>query len=126
MSDEHLAALARRRELPTRMAVAFFLLLTAWALTRSEWSLIWFAAVSLGQAADWLTFRPFRRDPHLPTSSGLKAACTASVAVNAAIYTGLAPFLWLSGGEGGHVFAMVMLCGSLLHVMLHSQQMRRM
>ena len=123
--DEHGAAQSRARELPTRLGVALFLFVSTWALTRSEWSVAWLAAVGLGQAVDWLIFRPLRGDPQASPSASRKAACTASVAVNAVIYSGFAPLLWMMGGEGGQVFAIMVLCGSLLHVTLKTQQMPR-
>jgi len=122
-SNYHLAALARQKESLTRLGVALFLLVSAIALTRSGLAVIWFVVVALSQSADWLIFRPLRANPRVTPSIARKFACTVSVAANATLYTGLSPLLWLMGGEAGKLFAVVVLCGSLLHVTLHSYQL---
>ena len=53
----------RFRELKTRIALAAFIGLTAWVVTPTVWPAIWFAAVLVTQALDWLVFRRFRREP---------------------------------------------------------------
>ena len=123
--NDHLVAVERLKELPTRIGVGLFLCLTAYLLTKSEWSVVWFACVCLCQAADWVVFRPVRADPRAPPSAGVKVICAASVSINATAYTSLSALLWFGGGEPGKVFAAVMVCGSLLHVTLHSYRVTR-
>ena len=124
-NNYHVVAQTRRRELSTRVGVGFFLFLTALALTRSHWSAVWYGAVLAGQSADLIIFAPLLNDPNHSVSAWRRAACTLSVSANAFIYASLALLLWIAGGEGGRVFAMVMLCGSLLHVTLHTHQITR-
>jgi len=122
-SKYYLVAIARQKEFLTRLGVALFLLLSAIALTQSALPLIWFGAVAVSQTADWLLFRPLRVNTQASPSARYSFVCTVSVATNAALYTALSPLLWLMGGEAGKLFAVVVLCGSLLHVTLHSYQL---
>jgi signal transduction histidine kinase/ActR/RegA family two-component response regulator len=114
----------RFRELKTRIALAAFIGATAWVVTPTIWPLVWFAAVLVTQALDWLVFRRFRVDPAwAPDRAYLVLSCATTV-VSVAVYGGITAYLWFKGGEAGRIFAMVQCAGGLLHVSLHMHHAR--
>ncbi|MBX3477849.1 MAG: response regulator [Brevundimonas sp.] len=119
-----LVAQVRRRELPTRLALAAFIGLFAWVAAPSHWPLIWFVLVLASQGLDWLVFRPVRLAPETEVGPGRRILCCASSTLNVLIYSSIAAYLWFSGGEAGRVFAMIQVAGGLLHVSLHMQHSR--
>lgn len=114
----------RLRELRTRIALAVFIGATAYALSPSAVPAVWFLAVCAGQAVDWLAFRPIRRRPDVAPSPRVKTACVISAALNTTIYSAISVELWLTGGEAGRIFALVLVSGALLHVTLHMHHAR--
>jgi two-component system, sensor histidine kinase len=119
-------ARVRRRELPTRLAMAAFIGATAWVVKPSAWPMIWFAAVLLTQAIDWAVCRSLTRDGAAEPKGAHKAACLASASLTTAVYSGIAAFLWFQGGTLGQQFALVQVAGALLHVSLHMHHARGM
>ncbi len=117
-------ARVRRKELPTRLAMAAFIGVTAWAITGTLWPLAWFAAVAVSQAVDWAVFRPLTRDGTLEPKGGYRLLCLVSAAQATAVYSSIAAFLWFQGGTLGQLFAMVQVAGALLHVSLHMHHQR--
>ena len=114
----------RYRELMTRLALAAFIGATAWFVTRTVWPGVWFVAVLITQALDWLVFRRFRRNPEwLPDRAYLILCCTTTV-LGVFVYAGITAYLWFQGGEAGRIFAMVQCAGGLLHVSLHMHPVR--
>ncbi len=114
----------RFRELKTRMGLAAFITVTAWFLAESVWPLVWLGAVALTQMIDWLAFRPLRRNPQKAPSTVYKIGLCATAALNVVVYSGIAAYLWVAGGDAGRLFAMVQVAGGLLHVSLHMHHVR--
>lgn len=114
----------RHRELKTRLGLAAFIGVTATVVAPSMWPAVWFVAVLLGQAVDELVFGPVRRNPSRKPSRNRKVMCCVSAAVNVAIYSSIAAYVWMFGGEIGRVFAIVQVAGGLLHVSLHMHHQR--
>ncbi len=119
-----LVAQTRRRELATRVALAAFIGATAWFVAPGPWPLVWFAAVIVSQAVDWMVFRRFLRHPETAPDRGMVLIACAITAVCVAIYSGIAGYLWFAGGEAGRIFALIQVAGGLLHVSLHMHQAR--
>ena len=119
-----MVAQVRFRELPTRLALAAFIGLVAWVTAPSIWPLVWFAAVVMGQGADWIVFRPLRLTRTQEPSRRRKTLCCAVSSVNVILYSSIAAYLWFQGGEPGRVFAMIQVAGGLLHVSLHMHHSR--
>ena len=114
----------RYRELKTRIALAAFIGATAWLVTPSIWPAVWFAAVLVTQALDWLVFSRFRRNPEwAPDRAYLALSCVTTV-IGVVVYAGITAYLWFRGGDVGRIFAMVQCAGGLLHVSLHMHQVR--
>ena len=119
-----LVSQVRYRELKTRIALAAVIGTTAWFVAPGVWPIIWFAAVMVSQAVDWAVFRRYRQRPEwMPDRPYLILSCVTT-AVGVAIYSSIAAWLWIAGGEVGRVFAMVQVAGGLLHVSLHMHQAR--
>ena len=114
----------RFRELKTRIALAAFIGLTAWVVTPTVWPAIWFAAVLVTQALDWLVFRRFRREPDWSPDRLYVALSCATTVLSVVVYAGITAYLWFRGGEAGRIFAMVQCAGGLLHVSLHMHHAR--
>jgi two-component system, sensor histidine kinase len=116
-------AMARARELPTRLGLALFIAGAATLMAPSIWPVIWYAAMLVGQAIDWVAFRPFRGEPVYPTP-GQSVLCIVSAALNTTLYSSISVYLWIQGGEFGPLFAMIQVAGGLLHVSLHMHHVR--
>ena len=117
-------AQVRFRELKTRLGLAAFIALTAWFLTKGYWPAVWLAAVALTQLVDWALFRPLRQRPGQPLSTRYKVALCVTAAMNVVVYSGIAAYLWIAGGDAGRLFALVQVAGGLLHVSLHMHHVR--
>lgn len=117
-------AQVRSRELKTRIALAAFIGVTAWLVTRTVWPGVWFMAMLATQALDWLVFSRFRRNPEwLPSRGYLALSCLTTV-IGVTVYAGMTGYLWFYGGETGRIFAMIQGAGGLLHVSLHMHHAR--
>lgn len=114
----------RRRELPTRLAMAGFIALTAWAIGGGWWPLGWLALVAVSQALDWAVFRSLTREGAEEPTGPFKALCLASAAQTTLVYSSIAAYLWFEGGQLGQLFALVQVAGALLHVSLHMHGQR--
>ncbi|OYX55116.1 MAG: hypothetical protein B7Y86_14320 [Brevundimonas subvibrioides] len=117
-------AQVRFRELRTRIGLAAFIAVTTWFLTHTFWPALWFGAVVATQALDWAVFRPLRKRPQVVPSPGYKIALCATASVNVIVYSGIAAYLWVAGGDAGRLFAIVQVAGGLLHVSLHMHHVR--
>jgi signal transduction histidine kinase/CheY-like chemotaxis protein len=117
-------AQVRYRELKTRIGLAAFIGLTAWAVTPTIWPIVWFVAMLGTQALDWLVFSRFRHQPDwMPDRSYLFLSCATTV-LSVTVYAGLTGYMWFYGGETGRIFAMIQCAGGLLHVSLHMHHAR--
>ncbi len=117
-------ALVRYRELKTRIALAAFIALTAWFLTHTIWPAVWLGAVVMTQALDWIVFLSLRLHPEVEPSTSYKVVLCATAAINVVVYSGIAGYLWMAGGDAGRLFAIIQVAGGLLHVSLHMHHVR--
>ncbi len=119
-----MVAQVRSRELWKRIGLSAVIGLTACFLTQSPWPVAWFGAVVLAQTLDWLAFSPLRLSPEIEPSGAYRIGLCAASAINATVFSGIAVWLWIAGGEAGRLFATIGLAGGLLHVSLHMHHMR--
>ena len=119
-----LVSQVRYRELKTRLALAAVIGTTAWFVAPGVWPIVWFVAVLVSQAFDWAVFRRYRQKPDWMPDRGYLILSCVTTAMGVAIYSSIAAWLWMAGGEVGRVFAMVQVAGGLLHVSLHMHQAR--
>ena len=117
-------AQVRYRELKTRIALAAFIGLTAWTVTPTIWPIIWFAAMLVTQALDWVVFTRYRRNPDWMPDRGYLVLSCLTTFVGVTVYAGLTAYMWFYGGETGRIFAMIQCAGGLLHVSLHMHHAR--
>lgn len=119
MADAYrIIADVRHRELKGRIGLAIFIALTTWIIAPSQWPVLWLGAVTVGQAADWIAFRPLRREGELKNRRRAMIAGCVSCLVNTTLYSSISIYLW-GTGETGMVFGTVLVAGALLHVTLH-------
>ena len=107
----------RAKELKTRIGVAFCLAFGLWLITGSTLGGVWFALVVAGQVFDVWAFGPMRKGVATLAQARLGVF---SVFANAVIYTSISALFWFIGGEAGRIFAILVVCGALLHATLHS------
>lgn len=119
-----MVAQVRFRELWTRLALAAFIGVTAWIISPSVWPAVWLGAVAITQAADWWVFRRFRDRPQWEPGPAYVALACLVTFLGVAVYSGIAVYLWVTGGEIGRLFAIVQVAGGLLHVSLHMHHVR--
>ncbi|MBX9615730.1 MAG: response regulator [Caulobacteraceae bacterium] len=119
-----MVAQVRYRELRTRVGLAAFIAATAWLLTQSLWPVGWFGVVVATQALDWIVFRPLRLKPELEPSVAYRVGLCATAAINVIVYSGIAAWLWIEGGDAGRLFAIIQVAGGLLHVSLHMHHVK--
>jgi uncharacterized oligopeptide transporter (OPT) family protein len=113
-------ALARAKEAKTRLGVGLGLALIGAYMTTPVIGLTWYLAVLAGQFLDWAVFAPVRRNPNARIPTDRRWLCAASLVINSLIYSSMAYACWFLGNAAGQVFAMMLLCGSLLHTTLHA------
>ena len=119
MADAYrIIASVRQRELKGRVGLAIFIAITTWIIAPSTWPVLWLGAVLLGQAGDWLAFRPLRGEGEVRNRRRVIVAGCLSCLINTTLYSSISVYLW-STGETGMVFGTVLVAGALLHVTLH-------
>jgi len=117
---------ARRRDLRTRLILALIGAGFGWLLVNPVATAAWLAALLAGQAFDIWAFSRFRtEDEDRPVTSRDLTIASAAAFFASITYSGLPAMAYFSSIEGARVFAMVWLCGALLHVTLHMQQVPR-
>jgi signal transduction histidine kinase/CheY-like chemotaxis protein len=119
-----LVAQVRARELRTRIGLGAFLALSAFAVAPSVWPAVWFVAMCATQGLDWLVFRRLRNNPQLKPSRAYLLLCLATAFTITAVYSATSAYFWFEGGLAGKLFAMLQVCGGLLHVSLHMHHAR--
>jgi signal transduction histidine kinase/CheY-like chemotaxis protein len=110
----------RRRELKTRLVIAAIGAVILWFASEPLFSLAWLVLVLASQFADLVAWAPFR-DPErhsAPTRLEWTLLCGMCVATTV-IYSGFPVMMWFLWGDAGKIFAMLWLCGALLHVTMH-------
>ena len=119
-----LVAQVRARELRTRIALGVFLALLAFAVAPSVWPVAWFVAMAASQLIDWAVFRPLRLHPEQAPSPAYQRLCVATAFVISLLYSATSIYFWYFGGAAGQIFAILQVCGGLLHVSLHMHHAR--
>ncbi|RYG09964.1 MAG: hypothetical protein EON96_17460, partial [Caulobacteraceae bacterium] len=119
-----LVSQVRYRELKTRIALAAVIGTTAWFVAPDVWPIAWFIAVLVSQVIDWAVFSRYRRNPQWEPDRAYLILSCAVTALGVAVYSSIAVWLWIAGGDNGRLFAMVQVAGGLLHVSLHMHHAR--
>ncbi|MBX3480446.1 MAG: response regulator [Caulobacter sp.] len=114
-ADLRAMAANRGRDLRARIGFALFIGAISWFLIGGFVPLIWFAAVTAGQLIDHLLAEPLRAATPAPISRMRRNLFLFSMAANAALYSGLALYLWFQGSPAGKVFAILSMTGSIIN-----------
>lgn len=119
-------AQTRHHQLATRFVIAAIGVAILWFATNSVFAAAWFIAVALSQFVDAFVWRPFR-DParREPPSRREWLMLYATSAQTALIYSAFPAALWFLWDAPGKIFAMLWLCGALLHVTMHMHHEQR-
>ena len=105
----------RGRDIKARIGFAAFIGIIAWSLVGGVIPVIWFVAVTLGQVIDHMLAAPLRSQAQGPVSKVRRSSFLISMSINAALYSGLALFLWFEGSPAGKVFAVLSMTGSIIN-----------
>jgi signal transduction histidine kinase len=114
-------AIARAKDLPAKLGFGLFIAVVGWFLVGGAAPAVWFAAMLAAQLLDSWIAAPLRRHPEAAVSDGRRAAYTAVITLNAAIYSALAAYVWFNGGTPGKVFALLSCCGSIINTALQME-----
>jgi two-component system, sensor histidine kinase len=115
-----LLAAVRRKELPTRLIIAVVLAGIGYWLAPTAWPPAWLALVVISQLGDLAVYRGITGEP----SRSRVMAWAVSTALSTAAYSALAIYLWMFAGDSGHMFAILLAAGGLLHVTIHMHHVR--
>lgn len=126
LSGLHATALARHHQLRTRIIIAVIGAVVLSVAGHIELSLGWLSAVVITQFADDWIWKGVRTDGRTePPSRGEWTSLCASAAVVTIVYSAYPAFMWFLLGASGKIFAILWLCGALLHVTMHMHHERR-
>jgi signal transduction histidine kinase/CheY-like chemotaxis protein len=122
-SHYHTLTLTRMRQFYVRVGIAAFIAVSSYCLAPSKWPIIWYAAVLATQVFE----RRFSDRMVLTRQKGpdkpLIAFIVMMTAFNSLVYTGISAYLWFCGPTG-QMFAIMVICGGLLHLCLHTTAVR--
>ncbi len=125
--DTRYSVIARSRiaGLKTRLIGAGVIATAAMVYAPSGLPLIWLA---LSLAFQWIDHRfclaYLRRAADTTPGRKEVLAMAAITAMNVTVFSAITLPLWLQGGETGRLFAVIMLCGALLHVTMQFYAVR--
>ncbi|NOX95365.1 MAG: response regulator [Alphaproteobacteria bacterium] len=119
-------AITRHHQLKTRYIIACVGAILFGFAGFTIAAISWLVAVALSQWIDAYAWAPFRDEARIdpPTRTEWVIICTSSVQ-GALIYSLFPALLWFLWQTPGKIFAVIWLCGSLLHVILHMHHDRR-
>ncbi|WP_374472066.1 ATP-binding protein [Phenylobacterium sp.] len=112
----HHLAVARARELPSRVAFSVVIAAGAAYVCQSAWPAAWWAVNLACQLAHHLIAAPLRRSADGPVNRRLEHAYLASQALNGLVFASIGLFAWFAGGEVGRLEALVILLAGVLNV----------
>ncbi|MBI1365737.1 MAG: response regulator [Alphaproteobacteria bacterium] len=119
-------AVTRRRELPTRLAIALLAVIALDIAAGPAVAAAWFALILVSQYVDWLAWAAYADEKRIrpPGRFGWAILIADHVQVTG-LYSLFPALMWFLYGTPGKIFAMLWLSGALLHVTLHLHHERR-
>ena len=119
-------ALTRHHQLGTRLFIAAFGVAVLSFVGNVATALSWLIAVVVSQWLDTSLWAPFR-DParDRPASKRELTQVCMSAAQASFVYSMFPALIWMLWGAQGKIFAVLWLCGSLLHVTMHMHHERK-
>ncbi len=107
----------------SRIFIALFIAIAALSLAPSMWPVAWLGAVILSQAADKFVLASLVSARNGELSASFRRLIIVWLGITSAIYPGISAYLWFCG-PAGQMFAIMVICGSLLHICLHRNPVR--
>jgi signal transduction histidine kinase len=116
----HEIAAARVRDLQLRIPFAVLIAAAGAFVAHGPWPFVWLAATVLAQTGTLVLTEPMRRDPGLEVSRRREIAFYVGLGVSAAIFAACGGLFWFDGGPGGPAFALIVLAGAVVNVILQA------
>ena len=121
----HLVAVARARELKSRLGFGLLIAVAAASVSAPLWPAVWIAAVVASQALNARVGRRAKLDPDFVPSQAWELRYLAITGLTACTFATIAPFCWFQGGMEGRLLAIVILMGGMLNAMIQAETSRR-
>src|SRR5688572_3313117 len=102
----------------TRVGLAAFVAAVAMLMAPGWVPVAWWALMVAGQLVDRAVARPILGRPDSALGRGRKAAYLASTVANSALFSSINLYLWTAGGHTGQWFALLVACGTMVHITL--------
>jgi len=107
----------------SRIFIALFIALATLSLAPSIWPMAWLGAVVLSQSIDKFIFARYILSTNVDISRCFSRITVLWQGLMSLIYPGISAYLWFCG-PAGQMFAIMVICGSLLHICLHRNPVR--
>jgi len=107
----------------SRIFIALFIALATLSLAPSIWPMAWLGAVVLSQSIDKFIFARYILSTNVDISRRFSRITVLWQGLMSLIYPGISAYLWFCG-PAGQMFAIMVICGSLLHICLHRNPVR--
>jgi signal transduction histidine kinase/CheY-like chemotaxis protein len=105
------------------MFIAVFIAISTLSLAPSIWPMTWLSAVFISQSIDKFVFARLILYKNVEIRPFFRNFIIAWMAIASLIYPGISAYLWFCGAAG-QMFAIMVICGSLLHICLHRNPVR--
>jgi signal transduction histidine kinase/CheY-like chemotaxis protein len=107
----------------SRIFIAIFIGLATLSLAPSIWPVAWLGAVFLSQAFDKFVLARYVLSRNGEVPNYFRNFIAVWMGLSSLIYPGISAYLWFCGAAG-QMFAIMVICGSLLHICLHRNPVR--
>jgi signal transduction histidine kinase/CheY-like chemotaxis protein len=107
----------------SRIFIALFIAIAALSLAPSIWPVAWLGAVIISQAVDKFILAEIVLAKNGDISRALRSFIVMWIGSASLVYPSIATYLWFCGAAG-QMFAIMVICGSLLHICLHRNPVR--
>jgi len=107
----------------SRIYIAVFIAVATWSLAPSIWPVAWLWAVVASQSFDKYVLDRLVLSKDIDSSPFFRNFIVVWLGATSLIYPGISTYLWFCGAAG-QMFAIMVICGSLLHICLHRNPVR--
>jgi signal transduction histidine kinase/CheY-like chemotaxis protein len=107
----------------SRIFISAFIAIATLSLAPSIWPITWLCAVIISQSVDRFVFAKIVLSKNGEISPLFRNFIVIWMGAASLIYPGISAYLWFCG-LAGHMFAIMVICGSLLHICLHRNPVR--
>jgi signal transduction histidine kinase/CheY-like chemotaxis protein len=107
----------------SRIFIALFIAIATLSLAPSIWPIAWLCAVVASQSIDKFAFARLVLVKNIEIRPFFGNLIISWMGISSLIYPGISIYLWFCG-SAGQMFAIMVVCGSLLHICLHRNPVR--